>query len=235
MTVLTEFGRNAGLTAGDVIPAATDQLTGVYFVADTAGNATAVTAGVSFDPGDWVVCLGVAQGWERVDTLSGAGGGGGGASTLDGLLDVDAPSPGAGQVLRWDGVSWKPWAIPVATDAVQGLIELATQAEVAAGTDAVRAVTPATLKQYVATASPPPPDASETVKGIVQLADNAAIVAKAVDRVVTAAQLKGVIDEMAVIKTDSLTTLTGTAPVVVTGTGNTRNLALDINLLSVLP
>jgi hypothetical protein len=235
MTVLTEFGRNAGLTVGDVLPAATDQLTGVYFVADTAGNATAVAAGISFDPGDWVVCLGVAQGWQRVDTLNAAGGGGGGASTLDGLLDVDAASPGAGQVLRWDGVSWKPWAIPVATNAVQGLIELATQAEVAAGTDTVRAVTPATLKQYVATASPPPPDASETVKGIVQLADNAAIVAKAVDRVVTAAQLKGVIDEMAVIKTDSLTTLTGTAPVVVTGTGNTRNLALDINLLSVLP
>jgi hypothetical protein len=289
MTVLTEFGRNAGLTAGNVIPAATDQLTGAYFVADTAGNGAAVAAGISFDPGDWIVCLGVAQGWARVDTLSGAGGGGGGATTLDGLLDVDSPNPGAGQVLRWDGISWKPWAIPVATDAVQGLVELATQAEVTAGTDATRAVTPATLKQYVATASPAPVDATEAVKGVVQLADAASITAGTASRAVQASQLKTTNDTLATavtnitnlqtsvttlqgqtvdatttvkgivqladaaavtagtagrvvtanqLKTTNdllISTLTGTAPVVVTGTGNTRGLALDINLLSVLP
>lgn len=37
---------------------------------------------------------------------------------------------------------------PSATDTVQGVIELATQAEVNAGTDTVRAVTPATLASY---------------------------------------------------------------------------------------
>jgi len=176
ITILTQFGRDAGYKVGDVIPAATDQLTGSYFVADTAGNGTAVTVGVTFDPGDWIVCLGVAQGWARIDTLGG-GGGGGGASTLDGLLDVEAPSPSAGQALQYDGTEWKPVTPPDASTTVKGRIELATQAEVDAGTDAVRAVTPATLKQYVDTASPAPADASTTVKGIIQLATAAEVLA----------------------------------------------------------
>ena len=135
-----------------------------------------MTPGVAYDPGDWCICLGVAQGWSRVDTLSG-GGGGGGASTLDGLVDVDAPSPGAGQVLQFDGAVWKPALVPDATTTAKGRIELATQAEVDAGTDTVRAVTPATLKQYVDTASPSPVDASTTVKGIIQLATAAEVLA----------------------------------------------------------
>ena len=176
ITVLTQFGRDAGYKVGDVLPTATDQLTGCYFVVHTAGNGTAVTPGVAYDPGDWCICLGVAQGWSRVDTLSG-GGGGGGASTLDGLVDVDAPSPGAGQVLQFDGAVWKPALVPDATTTAKGRIELATQAEVDAGTDTVRAVTPATLKQYVDTASPSPVDASTTVKGIIQLATAAEVLA----------------------------------------------------------
>jgi len=176
ITILTQFGRDAGYKVGDVLPTATDQLTGCYFVVDTAGNGTAVTPGVAYDPGDWCICLGVAQGWSRVDTLSG-GGGGGGSSTLDGLIDVDAPSPSAGQALQYDGAVWKPVTPPDASTTVKGRIELATQAEVDAGTDTVRAVTPATLKQYVATASPAPADASTTVKGVIQLATAAEVLA----------------------------------------------------------
>jgi hypothetical protein len=207
ITILTQFGRDAGYKVGDVLPVATDQLTGSYFVCDTAGNGVAVTPGVSYDPGDWCVCLGVAQGWERVDTLSGGGGGGGGTTTLDGLIDVDVPSPGAGQVLTYDGTVWKAIAIGNATAAGRGLIELATQAEVNAGTDTERAVTPATLKTTndtlaaavtnitnlqtaVTTIQGQTVDATTTVKGIVRLADAAAITAGTAGLVVTADQLK---------------------------------------------
>jgi hypothetical protein len=188
ITVLTQFGRDAGYKVGDVLPTATDQLTGSYFVVDVAGGGTSVTPGVTYDAGDWCLCLGAAQGWSRIDTLS--GGGGGGASTLDGLVDVDAPSPATGQFLRFDGSVWKPVAIPSASDAVQGLIELATQAEVNAGADTVRAVTPATLKTYVATASPSPVDATTTTKGITQYATAADVTAGTTTKTVTADLLK---------------------------------------------
>jgi carbon monoxide dehydrogenase subunit G len=285
ITILTQFGRDAGYKVGDVLPVATDQLTGSYFVCDTAGNGVAVTPGVTYDPGDWCVCLGVAQGWERVDTLS--GGGGGGTTTLDGLIDVDVPSPGAGQVLTYDGAVWKAGAIGNASIAGRGLIELATQAEVDAGIDAERAVTPATLKTYVASAAPTVPDATEavkgiaqladagavtaglanrvvqasqlkttndtlatavtnitnlqtsvttlqgqtvdattTVKGIVQLADAAAITAGTAGRVVTADQLKTTNDALATAVGGGVTTINGTAPITVTGTGNTRTVAV---------
>jgi hypothetical protein len=147
--------------------------------------------------------------------LSGGGGGGGGATTLDGLVDVDAPSPGAGQFLGYDGAIWKPIAIPNSSAIVRGLIELATQAEVDAGTDTERAVTPATLKQYVATASPPPPDATTAVKGIAQFADAAGVTAGLTDRVVTANLLKTTNDTLSTATTDitnlqtSVTTLQG--------------------------
>jgi hypothetical protein len=242
ITILTQFGRDAGYKVGDVLPVATDQLTGSYFVCDTAGNGVAVTPGVNYDPGDWSVCLGVAQGWERVDTLSG-GGGGGGASTLDGLIDVDAPSPGAGQFLGYDGVIWKAVAIGNATAAGRGLIELATQAEVDAGTDTERAVTPATLKTTkdtlatavsnitnlqtaVTTIQGQTVDATTTVKGIVRLADAAAVTAGTAGLVVTADQLKTTNDAVATAVGGGVTTINGTAPVTVTGTGNTRTVAV---------
>ena len=216
ITILTQFGRDAGYTVGDVIPAATDQLTGSYFVADTAGNGTPVAVGVTFDPGDWIVCLGVAQGWARIDTIG--GGGGGGATTIDGLIDVNVAGATAGQALQYDGTTWKPVTPPDASTTVKGRIELATQAEVDAGTDAERAVTPATLKGLVGAAiatgtaaavaptgpvngqmwvdtskAPPvtnvwdgtkwvqvgatPADASTTVKGVIQLATAAEVLA----------------------------------------------------------
>ena len=172
ITILTQLGREAGYTVGDVIPTATDQLTGSYFVAETAGNGTPVAFGVTFDAGDWIVCLGAVEGWARIDTVS--GGGGGGASKLDDLIDVNVAGASAGQVLQYDGTEWKSVTPPDASTTVKGRIELATQAEVDAGTDTERAVTPATLKQYVATASP---DASTTVKGVIQLATAAEVLA----------------------------------------------------------
>ena len=140
--ILTSFGTNAGFNVGDVIPTATEQLTGAYFVCETAGNGTAVTPGVSYDPGDWVVCLGVAQGWERVDTLNSGGGGGG---SLDSLADVTITTPGAGQVLTYNGTIWINQTLVSASETVKGIIQLATDAEVKTGTDALKTITPKTL------------------------------------------------------------------------------------------
>jgi hypothetical protein len=128
---------------GDVIPTMTDQLTGAYFVCNTPGNAVGQLPGVAFDAGDWIVGISVAVGWNRIDTLNSGGGGGGG--TLDGLADVTLTTPGAGQVLSYNGASWVNTTLPSATDAVKGIIELATNAEVVAGTDTIRAVVPKTL------------------------------------------------------------------------------------------
>jgi hypothetical protein len=58
--------------------------------------------------------------------------------------------------------------LPTSSETVEGVIELATQAEVDAGTDAVRAVTSATLTSF--SNFPTVPAASETVAGIVELA-----------------------------------------------------------------
>ena len=148
IAVVTKLGLDAGFKVGDTIPVTTEQLTGAYFVANTPGNGTAQTTGITYDNGDWIVSISVAQGWQRVDTLNSAGGGGG-ASTLDGLVDVTAPSPATGQALIFNGVNWGSSPLPVATAAAKGIIELATQAEVTTGTDTVRAVTPATLKGFV--------------------------------------------------------------------------------------
>jgi len=113
-------------------------------------------------------------------------------------------------------------ATPDASEAAKGLVELATAAETTTGTDTTRAVHPAGLKveldkkaplaspaltgtptaptaaagtnttqlattAFVAAATP---DASTTVKGLVQLADAAAVTAGTAGRVVDAAQLK---------------------------------------------
>ena len=75
ITGVTQFGTAEGFKIGDAIPAANDGKSGVYFVCATPGNATPVTAGITFDAGDWVLCNGATAGWVRVDTLSGGGGG----------------------------------------------------------------------------------------------------------------------------------------------------------------
>ena len=101
---LTTFGASDGFTIGSAIPAATNNLTGAYFVCDTAGNGTGVATGVAFDAGDWIVCLGQARGWDRIDTLN--GGGGGGATTLDSLTDVAITTPAIGDILVFTGTNW---------------------------------------------------------------------------------------------------------------------------------
>jgi len=101
---LTTFGTSDGFTIGSAIPAATNNLTGCYFVCDTAGNGAGVAAGVAFDPGDWIVCLGQARGWERIDTLNGGSGGGG--ATLDSLTDVAVTTPATGDILVYTGSGW---------------------------------------------------------------------------------------------------------------------------------
>lgn len=86
---------------------------------------------------------GTAPAWEQVDlttdvtdVLPPANGG-------TGLSD-----PGAsGNVLRSDGAgAWTSSALSSATDTTEGLVELATTAEVQTGTDTTRAITPAGLR-----------------------------------------------------------------------------------------
>ena len=110
VTNLTQFGTGAGLTVGLAIPAAANNLTGVYLVCDTPGT----YAGVSYDAGDWILCLGQARGWERIDTLSGAGGGGG-AKVLDDLLDVTVTAPAGGNVLHYNAATAQ-WVVATTID-----------------------------------------------------------------------------------------------------------------------
>jgi hypothetical protein len=51
----------------------------------------------------------------------------------------------SGNVLTSDGSNWASEVVPVATTTVSGSVEIATQAEVNAGTDTTRSITPATL------------------------------------------------------------------------------------------
>lgn len=98
---LTDAGRNGGLIVGDPLPAASDALGGLYVVVSEAGDNISVVPSVSFDAGDWCLCVNATEGWIRIDTLSG-GGGGGGLLRLNDLLDVDINSPQAGDTLIFD-------------------------------------------------------------------------------------------------------------------------------------
>ena len=71
------------------------------------------------------------------------------------------------------------------------------------------------------------PDASTTVKGLVQLADATAITAGTAGLVVDAAQLKVVNDAIATATGGGITGLTGTAPITATGSGATRTIGID--------
>ena len=108
ITALTQFGVTEGFEVGDAIPDPTDELTGVYFVAETGGsgiNKPSVN-GTTLDEGDWLICNGATSGWARIDTMS--GGGGGGASRLEDLLDVNVSGKQPGALLQYqsDG-RWK--------------------------------------------------------------------------------------------------------------------------------
>jgi hypothetical protein len=103
---ITTFGTSDGFTTGVAIPSADNKHTGAYFVCATPGNGTSVATGVTFDAGDWILCISGATGWQRIDTLNGATGGGGGAATLDALTDVTVTTPAAGDVLTYSGGNW---------------------------------------------------------------------------------------------------------------------------------
>lgn len=106
ITAVTTFGTAAGLVVSTTIPVATNQLTGVYLVCQVPGT----YSGAAYDAGDWILCMGQARGWERIDTLNGGGGGGGG--TLDGLTDVTITTPATGDVLVYNGSTWVNGALP---------------------------------------------------------------------------------------------------------------------------
>ena len=101
ITGVTTFGTQAGYTVGDNLAAATDPLTGTYFVVDVPGSGIPQAPGLTFDAGDWVLCNGAAAGYVRIDTLNGGGGGGGGAQRLNDLLDVTVTTPIEGQLLAY--------------------------------------------------------------------------------------------------------------------------------------
>jgi hypothetical protein len=101
---VTTLGSSAGFTAGSLIPAATDALTGAYLVCAVPGTYENVT----YDNGDWLLCLGQAEGYTRIDTLNG-GGGGGATLNLGDLLDVTITAPASGDSLIFDASTntWK--------------------------------------------------------------------------------------------------------------------------------
>ena len=98
ITGVTDSGQNAGLTIGQPLPDATNALGGLYVVVGEAGDQIQVTPGVTYDAGDWCLCINENEGWVRIDTMS--GGGSGGASNLNDLLDVTITGPASGQYLQ---------------------------------------------------------------------------------------------------------------------------------------
>ena len=71
-----------------------------------------------------------------------------------------------------EGPAGGGWNAVDATETVKGIVELATTAEATAGTDTVRAVTPAGVKAHVDAATVTVADATTSTKGIVQLTNH---------------------------------------------------------------
>jgi len=99
VTVVTRFGLNAGLAVGAPLPDPIDQIGGLYVVIEVGGSNIGQTPGVNYDEGDWCLCVDQANGWTRIDTLSG---GGGGAQFLNDLLDVNITNVQDGDTLVFD-------------------------------------------------------------------------------------------------------------------------------------
>ena len=112
ITTLTDIGVSEGLTAGGPIPTPTDELSGLYFVVDTAGSSITIpnVNGDLCTEGDWILYIDQAQGAIHLDiSAGGGGGGGGGASKLNDLTDVDLNTVEADQLLQYNSISgnWK--------------------------------------------------------------------------------------------------------------------------------
>jgi hypothetical protein len=126
----------------------------------------------------------------RIDTratttrtiIAGNGLTGGGDLAADRTLTLGTPGTLSGSTPNAVTAESHTHAILVATDAVTGVVELATSAETIAGTDAARAVTPAGLASLTATTSR---------RGLVELATDAEVDAGTdAERAVTPAALK---------------------------------------------
>ena len=111
ITTLTDIGVSEGLAVGSPIPTPSDELSGLYFVVDTAGSSITIpnVNGDLCTEGDWILYIDQAQGAIHLDISAGGGGGGGGASKLDDLTDVDLNTVEADQLLQYDEISgmWK--------------------------------------------------------------------------------------------------------------------------------
>ena len=89
-----------------------------------------------------------------------------------------------------DWATWPP-PVPAATTASAGSVELATNAEAAAGTDAAKVVTPAGLAAYRAASGNA---ATDSAQGFVRLATAAEVAAKSGGGVVTVTQAASIVD-----------------------------------------
>ena len=111
ITTLTDIGVSEGLTAGGPIPTPSDELSGLYFVVDTAGSSITIpnVNGDLCTEGDWILYVDQAQGAIHLDISAGGGGGGGGATKLNDLTDVDLNTVEDDQLLQYDSITgmWK--------------------------------------------------------------------------------------------------------------------------------
>jgi hypothetical protein len=116
--------------------------------------------------------------------------------------------------------------VPDASETVKGIVELATTAEAAAGSDTVRAVTPAGAASAIAVLAPAAiPSASETVQGKVELATNAETTTGTdTTRATTPANVKAAIDARVVAATELVSGIVelATTAETTTGTDTTR-------------
>jgi len=116
VTSVTAIGTGDSIISGP-FPPPSDALSGIYFACQIGGSNMTQNQlqGVTHTPGDWVVCLGAAQGWVHIDVAAAGGGIGGGAKVLDDLDDVTiggtaspfstnpAVALSGDQILRYDG------------------------------------------------------------------------------------------------------------------------------------
>ena len=105
ITTLTAIGISEGFEAGDSLPNPTDQLSGLYFVVETAGNGISIpnVNGDTCTEGDWI--LYVDESGTGAIHLDIAAGGGGGANKLGELNDVTLTSVATGDFLAFNSFS----------------------------------------------------------------------------------------------------------------------------------
>ena len=104
---ITQYGASAGLAAGEAIPTASDQLSGIYGVCVVAGENLTLNdlEGTRHTAGDWILAVSELVGWIHVD-VTGEGGSGSGVRVLNDLLDVEIggdalPDLEDNQILRY--------------------------------------------------------------------------------------------------------------------------------------